>query len=110
MATAREVLTDRLARANRVRHARAEWKREVTVEGVMDALTDPPEWLETASVEEVLRTIPKIGPVKVREILRSAGIGDAAKLGGLTERQRTELVGVLRDRQAKAEARARTGR
>jgi hypothetical protein len=102
MAASPEVLNERLAGANRVRAARAEWKRQAGLGEVTDALAHPPEFLRTATVAGVVRLVPKIGPVKVRQMMRTAGVSDGAKLGGLTQRQRYELIRVLMEWEIKA--------
>ena len=87
-----------LQRANEVRSARAHLKRElkagrVQIHGV---LLDPPEYLQNAKVSELLLSVPKYGRVKVNGLLTRCRISPSKTLGGLSERQRHELVANLR--------------
>jgi len=89
---------DALQRANEIRSARAQLKRElkagrVHIHGV---LLDPPEYLQNAKVSELLLSVPKYGRVKVNRLLTQCRISPSKTLGGLSERQRHELVGNLR--------------
>ena len=59
-------------------------------------LLDPPEYLETAKVFDMLLAVPKYGRVKVNKILAQCRISPSKTIGGLSERQRTELVSLLR--------------
>jgi ribosomal protein S13 len=45
----------------------------------------------TARVRDVLLALPKIGSVRAARILADCGIAHSKTLGGLTDRQRTEL-------------------
>jgi hypothetical protein len=58
-------------------------------------LLDPPEFVETAKVFDVLLAVPKYGRVKVNKILVHCRISPSKTIGGLSERQRAELVGML---------------
>ena len=89
---------DALQRANDIRTRRAQLKRDlkgsrVTIHGL---LTEPPEYLETAKVFDMLLAVPKYGRVKVNKILQQCRISPSKTIGGLSERQRTELVSMLR--------------
>ena len=44
----------------------------------------------------MLLAVPKYGRVKVDKILRQCKISPSKTVGGLSERQRNELVGLLR--------------
>jgi hypothetical protein len=88
---------DALQRANEIRIKRAQLKRDlksgsVSIERV---LTDPPEWLLTAKVFDVLLAVPKCGRVRATRWLTQCRISTSKTVGGLSERQRTELVGLL---------------
>jgi hypothetical protein len=56
-------------------------------------LLDPPPFLETATVFEMLLALPRHGRVKATKILHSGRVSPSATFGGLSERQRTELAG-----------------
>ena len=59
-------------------------------------LLDPPDWVETAKVFDLLLAVPKYGRVKVNRILTHCRISPSKTIGGLSERQRNELVSYLR--------------
>lgn len=89
---------DALQRANDIRTRRAQLKRDlkggrVTIQVL---LKDPPDFLETAKVFDMLLAVPKYGRVKVNKILQQCRISPSKTIGGLSERQRTELVSLLR--------------
>ena len=89
---------DALRRANEIRTERAKLKRklksgQVQIHGL---LLDPPEYLQTAKVFDLLLAVPKYGRVKVNRILTQCRISPSKTIGGLSQRQRTELVSYLR--------------
>ena len=59
-------------------------------------LLDPPEYLLTAKVFDLLLAVPKYGRVKVNRILTQCRISPSKTIGGLSQRQRHELVSYLR--------------
>ena len=59
-------------------------------------LLDPPEYVLTAKVFDMLLAVPKYGRVKTNRILNQCRISPSKTIGGLSERQRTELVSLLR--------------
>jgi len=59
-------------------------------------LLDPPEYIETAKVFDMLLAVPKYGRVKVNKVLTQCRISPSKTIGGLSERQRDELVRLLR--------------
>ena len=59
-------------------------------------LLDPPEYLLTAKVFDLLLAVPKYGRVKANRILTHCRISPSKTIGGLSERQRNELVSYLR--------------
>jgi S13-like protein len=91
---------DALRRANDIRTRRAQLKRDlkggrVTIDKL---LLDPPAYLGTAKVFDMLLAVPKYGRVKVNKVLTQCRISPSKTIGGLSERQRTELVAMLRRR------------
>ena len=58
-------------------------------------LLDPPEFVSTAKVFDMLMAVPKFGRVKAARFLNQARISQAKTVGGLSERQRAELVGLF---------------
>ncbi len=89
---------DALQRANEIRTRRAQLKRDLKAGRVSihTLLLDPPEYLETAKVFDMLLAVPKYGRVKVNKILSQCRISPSKTIGGLSERQRNELVSFLR--------------
>lgn len=89
---------DALARANQIRTQRAQLKRDLKSGrlSIHQLLTQPPEYVETAKVFDMLLAVPKYGRVKVNKILASCRISPSKTIGGLSERQRSELVSLLR--------------
>ena len=59
----------------------------------MEALTRANE---TAKVFDMLLAVPKYGRVKVNKVLVQCRISPSKTIGGLSQRQRTELVSMLR--------------
>jgi hypothetical protein len=86
-----------LARANEVRTRRAQLKRDLKAgrKSIEVLLLDPPEYIETAKVFDILLTIPKYGRVKVSKVLTHCRIAPSKTIGGLSERQRRELISLL---------------
>jgi hypothetical protein len=89
---------DALQRANQIRTRRAQLKRDLKGGriSIHDLLRDPPDYLETAKVFDMLLAVPKYGRVKVNKILVTCRISPSKTIGGLSERQRNELVSLLR--------------
>jgi hypothetical protein len=89
---------DALARANRIRTERAQIKRDLKGGrlSIHALLLDPPEYVETAKVFDMMLAVPKYGRVKVNKILTHCRIAPSKTIGGLSERQRSELVSLLR--------------
>jgi hypothetical protein len=89
---------DALARANQIRTRRAQLKRDLKSGrlSIQSLLLNPPEYVETAKVFDMLLAVPKYGRVKVNKILAHCRISPSKTIGGLSERQRSELVSLLR--------------
>ena len=89
---------DALKRANEIRTRRARLKRDLKAgrTQIHGLLLDPPEYLLTAKVFDLLLAVPKYGRVKVNRILTHCRISPSKTIGGLSERQRNELVSFLR--------------
>jgi len=87
-----------LARANNIRVRRAELKRhlktgDVTIAGV---IADPPDYVMTAKVYDMLVAVPRIGRVRAGRMLTLCRISQSKTIGGLSERQRGELLSQFR--------------
>ena len=86
-----------LQRANDVRVRRAQLKRDLKAgrEDIESMLLEPPEWVETAKVFDMLMAVPKFGRVKAARLLNQCRISQSKTVGGLSDRQRAELIGLL---------------
>jgi hypothetical protein len=89
---------DALQRANVIRMRRAQLKRDLKAgrQTINDLLLEPPEFVETAKVFDMLLAVPKYGRVKVNKVLQQCRISPSKTIGGLSARQRAELVSLLR--------------
>jgi hypothetical protein len=87
-----------LEQANEVRTARAKLKKELASGKVelVQILADPPACVRTAPIRDVLLVVPKIGSVRAGRILAQCRIAHSKTLGGLTDRQRGELINLFR--------------
>ena len=87
-----------LRRANDIRTRRAQLKRDLKAgrTRIHGLLLDPPEYLQTAKVFDLLLAVPKYGRVKANRILTQCRISPSKTIGGLSARQRAELVSYLR--------------
>jgi hypothetical protein len=86
-----------LKRANDIRVRRAQLKKDLKdgrlqIEEVLNA---PPEYVETAKVFDILMAVPKFGRVKAARFLNQCRISQSKTVGGLSERQRAELLGLF---------------
>ena len=91
---------DALKRANDVRVKRAKLKKDlkdgrVKIETI---LGNPPEYVSTAKVIDILMAVPKFGRVKAARFLNTCRISQSKTVGGLSDRQRTELIGLFNSR------------
>ena len=86
-----------LARANAVRVARAKLKKDLAAGNadLAPLIVKPPEYAATAKVVDLLVSLPRIGQVKAHRILNRARIAPTKTLGGLTSRQRGELLNLI---------------
>ena len=86
-----------LKRANDVRVQRAQLKRDLKSGNVQIGaiLTEPPEYVSTAKVFDMLMSVPKFGRVKAARFLNQCRISQSKTVGGLSERQRAELIGLF---------------
>jgi hypothetical protein len=85
---------DALSRANAVRSRRAALKAELKRgdASLRDVLAAPPDFLLTAKVVDLLMAAPKCGRVKSARIMEQCRISPSKTIGGLSERQRAELL------------------
>ena len=88
---------DALRRANDIRVRRAKLKKDLK-DGrarIEEILRDPPEYVSTAKVFDMLMAVPKFGRVKAGRFLNTCRISQSKTVGGLSERQRAELIGLF---------------
>ena len=87
-----------LRRANDIRTRRAQLKRDLKAGKVKveTLLLDPPDWVMSAKVFDMILAVPKYGRVKANKILAQCRISPSKTIGGLSQRQRAELVQMLR--------------
>jgi hypothetical protein len=86
-----------LKRANDIRVRRAKLKKDLK-EGhvrIETIVLDPPEYVSTAKVFDMLMAVPKLGRVKAARMLNQCRISQSKTVGGLSERQRAELVSLF---------------
>ena len=85
---------DALNKANQVRTRRAALKRDLKAgrASLAALLLDPPAFIETAKVLDMLLALPKVGRVKATKLLNSARVSPSKTFGGLSDRQRAELA------------------
>jgi hypothetical protein len=86
-----------LKRANDIRVRRARLKKDLKdgrahIEQILD---NPPEYVSTAKVFDMLMAVPKFGRVKAARFLNQCRISQSKTVGGLSERQRAELIGLF---------------
>jgi hypothetical protein len=89
-----------LARANRVRLARAELKRLIgrgEVE-VTDVIRECPWETESMTLAELLTSQRRWGRTRARKLLQAVALSENKKLGTLTPRQRALLASALSPR------------
>lgn len=89
---------DALRRANEIRSRRARLKKDLkkgTVE-IDQILSSPPEFIRTAKVVDILMAVPNCGKVKSAKLLNHCRISPNKTVGGLSERQRRELIALFR--------------
>lgn len=86
-----------LDRANEVRTYRAQLKKDLKQRRVSlrPLLEEPPALLESMKVLDLLIAAPKVGRVKATKALRSALVSPSKTVGGLSDRQRGELLALI---------------
>lgn len=86
-----------LRRANEIRSARAQLKKDLKSGQVnmRDIIAEPPDYVLTAKVYDMLLAVPKYGKIKATRFINHCRISQGKTVGGLSERQRNELVDLL---------------
>jgi hypothetical protein len=59
-------------------------------------LARPPDFAKTAKVYDLLLALPKVGPARAARSLTQCRIAPLKTVGGLTARQRAELIALFR--------------
>jgi hypothetical protein len=87
-----------LRQANEIRSRRASLKKELASGRVRieDVLARPPAYAKTAKVQDLLLAVPKVGPARAARLLRRCRIAPSKTVGGMSERQRGELIELFR--------------
>jgi hypothetical protein len=83
-----------LVNANATRSRRAVLKRDMKAGrvSVLDLIEDPPDYILTMKLLDLLLAAPTVGRVKALSLLKRCDISPVKTLGGLTYRQRDELT------------------
>ena|SRR5437868_8835011 len=91
---------DALQQANKIRTMRKDLKLDLKTgrRQITGLILDPPEVIQTMKLFDLLISVPKYGRVKVNRILTQCRISPSKTIGGLSERQRGEIVSYLRRR------------
>ncbi len=86
-----------LRRANEIRSRRAQLKKDLKSgrASIGAVISDPPEFVQTAKVFDMLMAVPKYGKVKATRFLNTCRISQGKTIGGLSDRQRSELLELL---------------
>src|SRR5436305_649789 len=87
-----------LNRANDIRVRRARLKRDLKAGDlhIEQVIADPPDFVLTAKVYDMLVAVPRLGRVKVTRLLTQCRISQSKTVGGLSDRQRGELLDLFR--------------
>lgn len=86
-----------LLRANDIRVRRAAVKRSIRQGDVsiVDVIAAPSDCVYTAKVMEMLLAVPRMGSVRAVRFMNSHRVSQSKTVGGLSDRQRGELVKAL---------------
>lgn len=95
-----------LARANRVRLARASIKRSIAAgeRSAAEILREAPWETESMTLAELLASQRRWGRTRVRKFLQGLALSEQKRLGSLTHRQRLLVVAELEARTGDREA------
>lgn len=85
---------DALDRANEIRTFRAELKRDVKAgrANIVDLLLNPDDKILTMKLVDLMLAVPKLGRVKIDKMMRQWRISPSKTIGGMSERQRDEVL------------------
>lgn len=87
-----------LKNANEIRTKRATLKRDLKAgrASIHDLLLEPPDFIHSMKIFDLMFACPKYGRVKVNKCLQLCRISPSKTIGGMSPRQRTELCSMLR--------------
>lgn len=88
---------DALIKANTIRSQRSQFKRDLKAMRVVahDYILNPPDWLHSMKILDLLMALPKYGHIKANGVLRACRMSASKTVGGLSDRQRAELISHL---------------
>jgi hypothetical protein len=94
-----------LRHANKIRRERAALKRRMRQQDnrqevcwlLADTIDKPPVWAATMKLRDLLMAAPKWGHVRADRFLARARCSATKTLGGLSDRQRREILGLLEE-------------
>jgi hypothetical protein len=83
-----------LRKANVIRMDRSQLKKDLKAGKVpiFDLLLEPPERLASMKIIDLILAAPKHGRVRANKVLRQCQISTSRELGGLTSRERAEII------------------
>lgn len=84
--------------ANVIRTLRSQLKRDLKAGklSIHELLLDPPKYIHTMKVHDLLLATPKRGNVKVNSILKQVRMSPSKTILGMSQRQRAEVLFLLR--------------
>lgn len=87
-----------LAKGTEVRTKRANLKRDLKAgkASLRHILQSPPEYVETMKLFDALLAVPSYGKVKTGKVFDICRISPSKTIGGMTERQRAQLIDLMR--------------
>jgi hypothetical protein len=90
-----------LQKANDIRVRRSNFKRDVKAGRVPIITTykyilEPPDWLATMKILDLILSMPTYGRVRSNKVLVRVRMSPSKTLGSLSDRQRYEIVAMLR--------------
>lgn len=90
-----------LRKANVIRSRRAQLKRDLKAGRIRlaDMVAEPPGWLADAKLFDMLLSVPKCGNSKATKMIKAARVAASKTIGGLSDRQRTDIINLLEARE-----------
>jgi hypothetical protein len=84
--------------ANAVRIERAGVKRQIKagVAKASELVMEPPEFIHSMKVRDLIESVPKVGPVRGGKILKRVGCAPSKTVIGLSERQANALAAEIK--------------